>query len=98
MGVISVLTRGNKLAKLERLGKVLDFSNDELSNAYYMSSINTSAHQAGATIAQAEMISASLRTIERGMQKQSGSIGGSANLNGLVDMIERYGNLVKLTR
>lgn len=98
MGVIDVVTRGNKLAKLKRLGKVLDFSNEELTNVYYMSSINTSAHQAGASIAQAEMISASLRTIERAMQKQSGSVGGGVNLKGIVDIVERIENLAKLTR
>lgn len=94
-----LVVRG-KAGALIRLGEsLLTFSNDQYQMINIKSNINTSAHIAGALIAQAEMISSSLRNIEKVMIQEEGKLGGSKiNVKELRKMIEEYGNLDKIGR
>lgn len=97
MGALQV--RGGYLSVIRVGRQLMGFSNDQLANVYHKSMTNSNAHVAGATVGQAELITASLRTIERGAVKQSGNIDSSKiNMKELRAMIEEYGNLAKITR
>lgn len=91
--------RGLPLAKYRNLANILNFSDKEIEQAYYRMGMNSNTHTAGATIAQGEMISTSLKLIERSSRISSGKVGnGKVNVADLRAMIEEYGNLVKATR
>lgn len=94
----ALMTRGNVLALVRQGYNLLEYSDSELQRVSKKSQINSMAHLTGATIAQAEMLSGSVRTIERGVIKESSKIGGSRiNVSDLRLMIEEYGNLKKIT-
>lgn len=94
----SLMTRGNVLALVRHGYNLLEYSDAELDRYYKKSEVNANAHLTGATIAQAEIIGGSLRTIERGVIKETAKLGGSrVNISDLRLMIEEYGNLKKIT-
>lgn len=96
---MALTIRGLPLAKLRNLGNILSFTDKEIENSYYKMSMNSNTHTAGATIAQGEMISTSLKLMERSSRISSGKIStGKINVSELRSMIEEYGNLSKATR
>ena len=61
--------------------------------------MNSNSQTAGATIAQGELVSTSLKLMERSSRISSGKIGnGRMNISEIRAMIEEYGNLAKITR
>lgn len=93
------MARGNVLAMVRQGMSLLDYSDNELDRTVKKSDMNSKAHLTGATIAQAELLTGSLRTIERGVIKETSKVGNSrVNVSDLRKMIEEYGNLVKATR
>lgn len=97
MGALAV--RGGVLALVRQGSKLLVFNDNEMDRVYKKSQMNTNAHIGGASIGQAELLTASLRTIERGVVKETAKVGnGKINVADLRAMIEEYGNLAKATR
>lgn len=91
--------RGN-IGGLVNVGqRLLGFSNSQFEIINYKSNINTGAHIAGSLIAQAELVSSSLKNIERCLVKESTTLKSSGiSLKDLRVMIEEYGNLAKLVK
>lgn len=91
--------RGLPLAKYRNLGNILNFTDKEIEQAYYRMGMNSNTQTAGATIAQGEMISTSLKLMERSSRISSGKFGnGKINVSELRSLVEEYGNLAKITR
>jgi len=91
--------RGLPLAKYRNLANILNFSDKEIEQAYYRMGMNSNTHTAGATIAQGEMISTSLKLMERSSRISSGKV-GTSRFNGaeIRQIMEEYKNLASATR
>lgn len=92
-------SRGLILARFRNIGNILNFSDKEIEQAYYRMGMNSNTHTAGATIAQGEMISTSLKLMERSSRISSGKV-GNARFNGaeIRQIMEEYKNLASATR
>ena len=95
----ALMIRGNYLSLLRSGQQLLSFNNDQFQRVQVKSNMNTGAHIAGALIAQAEMISGSLKVIEKYLVKESGKLSSSkVNVNDLRKMIEELGNVEKMIK
>lgn len=93
------MSRGLILAKVRNLGNILNFTDKEIEQAYYRMGMNSNTQTAGATIAQGEMISTSLKLMERSSRISSGKVGnGKLNVSEIRQMMEEYKNLASATR